>query len=165
MVFVIITKCKPKLDWIPAIPTHCSLGKYNFSLAFELKLIFILVIKKKLLIFFPQGMKGLSRRVGSMVLEHFGASTVCDLKGSSAEEKFGEKVEKFYILCLYMFLKNNCLKNCDKGLVTFSDETNGFPRHEGYFQDCRFMRRLKCGDVIQRAQKVALLARALCDQH
>jgi len=51
------------------------------------------------------------------------------------------------------------------GLVTFNDETNGFPKHEGHFQDCRFMRRFNCGDAIQRAQKVALLARALCDQH
>ena len=51
------------------------------------------------------------------------------------------------------------------GLVTFNDETNGFPKHEGHFQDCRFMRRFNCGDAVQRAQKVALLARALCDQH
>ncbi|XP_024084514.1 MORN repeat-containing protein 4 homolog isoform X2 [Cimex lectularius] len=46
------------------------------------------------------------------------------------------------------------------GLVTFSDGTHGFPRMEGYFQDCRFLRRKPCQDVVQRAQKISLLARA-----
>ncbi|KAK2705704.1 MORN repeat-containing protein 4 homolog [Artemia franciscana] len=51
-----------------------------------------------------------------------------------------------------------------RGLVTFSDGSNGFPRNEGYFQDCRFMKRMNCGDTIQKAQKVAMTARALCDE-
>ncbi|KAF4516392.1 hypothetical protein B566_EDAN008515 [Ephemera danica] len=49
------------------------------------------------------------------------------------------------------------------GLVTFSDDTHGFPRNEGYFQDCRFVRKKRCADVVQRAQKVAMMARAQCD--
>ena len=53
---------------------------------------------------------------------------------------------------------------CLSGLVTFSDGSNGFPRNEGYFQDCRFMKRMNCGDTIQKAQKVAMTARALCDE-
>lgn len=46
------------------------------------------------------------------------------------------------------------------GMITFSDYTHGFPRHEGYFQDCRMIKKQKCPEVIQRAQKVALMAKA-----
>ena len=46
------------------------------------------------------------------------------------------------------------------GLVTYGDGTNGFPRHEGFFQDCRFIRKYPCGHVIERARKSALLARS-----
>lgn len=49
------------------------------------------------------------------------------------------------------------------GLVTFSDRTNGFPRNEGFFQDCRMIRKKRCPEVVQKAQKVALMARAQCD--
>ena len=49
------------------------------------------------------------------------------------------------------------------GLVTFSDGTHGFPRNEGFFQDCRLIRKKRCADIVQRAQKVALMARAQCD--
>ncbi|CAG0921864.1 unnamed protein product [Notodromas monacha] len=49
------------------------------------------------------------------------------------------------------------------GLVTFADETHGFPRNEGFFQDCRFLRKYRCPIVIHRAQKVAMLARAIVD--
>ncbi|KAF6213360.1 hypothetical protein GE061_011079, partial [Apolygus lucorum] len=45
------------------------------------------------------------------------------------------------------------------GLVTFADGTHGFPRHEGYFQDCRLLKRKPCLEIVQRAQKVALMAR------
>lgn len=50
------------------------------------------------------------------------------------------------------------------GLITFSDQSHGFPRNEGFFQDCRLVRKKRCPEVIQRAQKVALMARAQCDQ-
>lgn len=50
------------------------------------------------------------------------------------------------------------------GLITFNDHTHGFPRNEGFFQDCRLVRKKKCPEVVQRAQKVALMARAQCDQ-
>lgn len=50
------------------------------------------------------------------------------------------------------------------GLVTFNDGSNGFPRNEGFFQDCRLVRRKRCPEIVQRAQKVALMARAQCDQ-
>ncbi|CAH0668737.1 unnamed protein product [Spodoptera exigua] len=49
-------------------------------------------------------------------------------------------------------------------LVTFSDGSNGFPRNEGFFQDCRLVRRKRCPEVVQRAQKVAYMARAQCQQ-
>nr|CAD7578854.1 unnamed protein product [Timema californicum] len=50
------------------------------------------------------------------------------------------------------------------GLVTFSDGSQGFPRNEGYFQDCRLVRKKRCQEVVQRAQKVALMARVQSDQ-
>lgn len=46
------------------------------------------------------------------------------------------------------------------GLVTFNDLTHGFPRNEGFFQDSRQLRKKRCPEAIQRAQKVALLARS-----
>ncbi|KAL1122798.1 hypothetical protein AAG570_003124, partial [Ranatra chinensis] len=46
------------------------------------------------------------------------------------------------------------------GMVTFADGTHGFPKNEGFFQDCKLMRKKQCQDVVQRAQKVALMARA-----
>lgn len=45
------------------------------------------------------------------------------------------------------------------GLVTFNDGSHGFPRNEGYFQDCKMLKKKKCPDVVQRVQKVALMAR------
>lgn len=50
------------------------------------------------------------------------------------------------------------------GLATFSDLTNGFPRNEGFFQDCKLIRKKNCPDIVQRAQKVALMARIQCEQ-
>ncbi|CAG9134609.1 unnamed protein product [Plutella xylostella] len=50
------------------------------------------------------------------------------------------------------------------GLVTFSDGSNGFPRNEGFFQDCRLLRRQRCPGVAARAQQVAYVARAQCQQ-
>ncbi|CAG4983576.1 MORN repeat-containing protein 4 homolog [Colias croceus] len=50
------------------------------------------------------------------------------------------------------------------GLVTFCDGSNGFPRNEGFFQDCKMIRRKRCPEVVQRAQKVAYMARAQCQQ-
>lgn len=50
------------------------------------------------------------------------------------------------------------------GLVTFSDLTNGFPRNEGFFQDCKLIRKKNCPDIVQRSQKIALMARVQCEQ-
>jgi len=49
------------------------------------------------------------------------------------------------------------------GLITYRDGTNGFPRNEGFFQDCRFVRKERCGEVIQRAQKIANISRNQAD--
>ncbi|XP_066147515.1 MORN repeat-containing protein 4 homolog [Euwallacea fornicatus] len=45
------------------------------------------------------------------------------------------------------------------GLTTFADNTNGFPRCEGYFQECDMKKRLTCSDVVQKAQKLAFMSR------
>ncbi|XP_022184579.2 MORN repeat-containing protein 4 homolog isoform X1 [Nilaparvata lugens] len=50
------------------------------------------------------------------------------------------------------------------GMVTFNDGSHGFPRNEGFFQDCRLIRKKRCPEVIQKAQKVALLARAQTEE-
>ena len=50
------------------------------------------------------------------------------------------------------------------GLVTYADGSNGFPRNEGFFQDCRFIRKVRCPQVITRAQKVAHIARVQADK-
>lgn len=45
------------------------------------------------------------------------------------------------------------------GLMTFNDGSHGFPRCEGFFQDCKLVKKQSCGDVIQKAQKIAFMAR------
>ncbi|KAL1497163.1 hypothetical protein ABEB36_008168 [Hypothenemus hampei] len=45
------------------------------------------------------------------------------------------------------------------GLTTFGDGTHGFPRNEGFFQDCQLKKRGSCPHAIQKAQKVAFIAR------
>uniref|UniRef100_A0A8D9ENF2 MORN repeat-containing protein 4 n=1 Tax=Cacopsylla melanoneura TaxID=428564 RepID=A0A8D9ENF2_9HEMI len=45
------------------------------------------------------------------------------------------------------------------GLVTYADGTHGFPKNEGFFQDCKMVKRKKCLDVVAKAQKVSLMAR------
>ncbi|XP_060517623.1 MORN repeat-containing protein 4 homolog isoform X2 [Cylas formicarius] len=49
------------------------------------------------------------------------------------------------------------------GLTTFKDNTNGFPKNEGFFQNCQLKLRKKCPDIIQKAQKISLLARQNID--
>lgn len=51
------------------------------------------------------------------------------------------------------------------GMITFSDGSHGFPKNEGFFQDCKLVRKKRCPEVVQRAQKVALMARAQADQN
>lgn len=51
------------------------------------------------------------------------------------------------------------------GMVTFSDGSHGFPKNEGFFQDCKLVRKKRCPEVVQRAQKVALMARAQSEQN
>lgn len=48
------------------------------------------------------------------------------------------------------------------GLVTYADGSHGFPRNEGFFQDCRLVRRRRCPDIIQKAQRISMMARAQC---
>ncbi|XP_014227370.1 MORN repeat-containing protein 4 homolog [Trichogramma pretiosum] len=47
-----------------------------------------------------------------------------------------------------------------QGRVTYRDGSNGFPRNEGFFQDCRLVKRSYCPDVIQKAQKLSFMARS-----
>ena len=47
--------------------------------------------------------------------------------------------------------------------MTYVDGTHGKPRNEGFFQDCRFVRKEKCPHAYQRAQKVAYIATAQND--
>ncbi|KAF7285010.1 hypothetical protein GWI33_012326 [Rhynchophorus ferrugineus] len=45
------------------------------------------------------------------------------------------------------------------GVTTYPDNTSGFPRNEGFFQECHLKRRQNCEEVIQKAQKLAFMAR------
>ncbi|KAF5286911.1 hypothetical protein FQA39_LY00444 [Lamprigera yunnana] len=45
------------------------------------------------------------------------------------------------------------------GLTTFKDETNGFPRYEGFFKECKLIKKVRCPEAVQKAQKVAFTAR------
>lgn len=45
-------------------------------------------------------------------------------------------------------------------MTTFNDGSNGFPRNEGYFQDCKLIRKKKCPEVVQRAQKITFMVRS-----
>lgn len=45
------------------------------------------------------------------------------------------------------------------GLTTFSDNTHGFPRNEGFFQECQLKKRKSCADIVQKGQKLAFMAR------
>ncbi|XP_044262495.1 MORN repeat-containing protein 4 homolog [Tribolium madens] len=45
------------------------------------------------------------------------------------------------------------------GLTTFKDGSNGFPRYEGFFQDCKILKTIKCPEAVQKAQKIAFMAR------
>lgn len=45
------------------------------------------------------------------------------------------------------------------GLVTFNDDSHGFPRCEGYFENCKMLKRQKCPEVVLKAQMVSLMAR------
>ncbi|XP_023248175.1 MORN repeat-containing protein 4 homolog [Copidosoma floridanum] len=46
------------------------------------------------------------------------------------------------------------------GLITYTDGSHGFPRNEGFFQDCRLVRRHRCPDIVQKAQKISMMARS-----
>lgn len=45
------------------------------------------------------------------------------------------------------------------GLLTFNDGSNGFPRYEGFFQDCKLLKKTECPEIVQKAQKIAFMAR------
>lgn len=49
------------------------------------------------------------------------------------------------------------------GLITYADGSHGFPRNEGFFQDCKLVRRRHCPDIVQKAQKISMMARAQCN--
>lgn len=50
------------------------------------------------------------------------------------------------------------------GLVTFSDQSHGFPRYEGFFQDCRLLRKRSCPEVVLKAQKISFMARSQANE-
>lgn len=58
-----------------------------------------------------------------------------------------------------MLNDNNFNSEYFSGLTTFSDQTYGFPRNEGFFQDCHLKKLIKCPEIIQKAQKIAFMAR------
>jgi hypothetical protein len=60
----------------------------------------------------------------------------------------GKKYSR-YIFYLFIYL----------GMTTFNDGSNGFPRYEGFFQDCKLLKKVSCVEVVQKAQKVAFMAR------
>jgi hypothetical protein len=45
------------------------------------------------------------------------------------------------------------------GLITYSDGSHGFPRNEGFFQDCKLTRRRPCPDIIHKSQKISMISR------
>ncbi|XP_017775591.1 PREDICTED: MORN repeat-containing protein 4 [Nicrophorus vespilloides] len=49
------------------------------------------------------------------------------------------------------------------GMTTFKDGTNGFPKNEGFFQDCRLVRKKKCPEIVQKTQKISLMTKQLFD--
>lgn len=71
---------------------------------------------------------------------------------------------RFVVYVLPLMSENHFFFYKKLGLVTFNDHTHGFPRNEGFFQDCRMVRKKKCPEIVQRSQKIALMARAQCDQ-
>lgn len=48
------------------------------------------------------------------------------------------------------------------GLVTYSDQTHGLPRNEGYFENNKIIRRQKCHNEIHRARQAAQRAKESC---
>lgn len=50
------------------------------------------------------------------------------------------------------------------GLITFKDGTHGLPRHEGFFKDCKMIQKKKCPEVINDAQRAAMMARIQAEQ-
>ncbi|XP_011502548.1 PREDICTED: MORN repeat-containing protein 4, partial [Ceratosolen solmsi marchali] len=44
------------------------------------------------------------------------------------------------------------------GLITYSDGSHGFPRNEGFFQDCRLTYRRRCPNIIQKSQKLSMIS-------
>ena len=45
--------------------------------------------------------------------------------------------------------------------MTFSDNTHGLPRNEGYFDGNKLMRREKCPEIVQKAKTAAEKAKNL----
>lgn len=46
------------------------------------------------------------------------------------------------------------------GLITYADGSHGFPRNEGFFQDCRLLRRQRSPSALQKTRKICMMARA-----
>ncbi|CAH0559394.1 unnamed protein product [Brassicogethes aeneus] len=45
------------------------------------------------------------------------------------------------------------------GLITFSDYSHGFPKLEGYFENCRLLKKQSCPETVLRAHMVSITAR------
>jgi hypothetical protein len=48
--------------------------------------------------------------------------------------------------------------------VTYSDQTHGLPRNEGYFENNKIIRRQKCHNEIHRARQAAQRAKEKVDR-
>ncbi|ESO96824.1 hypothetical protein LOTGIDRAFT_159568 [Lottia gigantea] len=47
------------------------------------------------------------------------------------------------------------------GLVSFSNNTHGLPRNEGYFEENKIIRREKCSGIIEKSRMAASKARSI----
>lgn len=141
------------------------IGNHEFSRRFkvsEYKIFFEPLAKWRIN---PLDMRENLCKDGSMESVFSFDPTAWDLKESS--EGVRSKIK--YYLIIELSLTFNLTLNFEGriwglGKVTFSDHTNGFPKNEGFFQDCKLIRKKHCPDIIQRSQKIALMARVQCEQ-
>lgn len=47
---------------------------------------------------------------------------------------------------------------CGSGVTTFNDGCNGFPKYEGYFNECKFLKKYKCPETIQCARRFSFIS-------
>ena len=61
----------------------------------------------------------------------------------------------------FEFVLNLDGKVLGRGLLTFTDNTHGLPRNEGYFEGNKLIHREKCSDVVNKAIQAAKNANKL----